>query len=90
MLQIFVIVFPFVCAAISSFPNRPSACLSDPQCLRLDWEKPELPKMLMGRLKSLLEGQTWPDRPNKNPTCTAVTLSLWSAITVVFVVTRQL
>jgi len=23
---------------------------------RLDWEKPELPKMLMGRLKSLLEG----------------------------------
>ena len=31
-----------------------------------------------------------PDRPNKNPTCTAVTLSLWSAITVVFVVTRQL
>ena len=24
---------------------------------RLDWEKPELPKMLIGRVKSLLEGR---------------------------------
>jgi hypothetical protein len=64
VLQIFVIVFPFVCAAISSFPNRPSACHA---CLRLDWEKPELPKMLMGRLKSLLEGQTDPTKTQHAP-----------------------
>lgn len=81
MLQIFVIVFPGLCCHF----QLPQQAIGMPQCLRLDWEKPELPKMLMGRLKSLLEGQTDP----KNPTCTAADVT-WSVITVVLVVTRQL